>query len=240
MGLSCCDLAPNSGMEAAMQNMAMQAAANAAGSTASGVAAGAAAGAAAAAAQAGLAAAVAGAAQSAGIAGAVGASAAAAVATTAAVAVASAAGMGLLGNNTTAHGYCHYPNLGYRDGNISLFLEGIPRAFTQHESRLIQDVLVEAYNEVSGVCDDIYQREMLNSTLSEQIFYSQLAGSNNVLVCVPHIRNWLWVVHIGCLFDINVDRFYLLRLAQNICRKPRSMHISNAILALMMSHFSHI
>ena len=164
-----------------MQNMAMQAAANAAGSSASGVAAGATAGAAAAAAQAGVAATVAGAAQSAGIAGAAtaGASAAAATAATAAVAVASAAGVGLIGNNATT---CAYPNLGYRSGNITMFLEGVPRLFTQRESRLIEDVLVDVYNDASGICADIYQREMVNATLVQQVYYAQLAGSNDVLV----------------------------------------------------------
>ena len=165
-----------------MQNMAMQAAANAASASASGVAAGAAAGAAAAAAQAGLAASVAGAAQSAGIAGAATAGAAATAATAAtAMAVASAAGIGFLGGSNATGLACAYPNLGFREGNITMFMEGIPRRFTDRESRLVEDVLVDAYNNASGICLDIFQREMLNTTLVEQKYYDMLGGSQNVL-----------------------------------------------------------
>ena len=169
-------------MEGAMQNMAMQAAANAASASASGVAAGAAAGAAAAAAQAGLAASVAGAAQSAGIAGAATAGAAATAATAAtAMAVASAAGIGFLGGSNATGLACAYPNLGFREGNITMFMEGIPRRFTDRESRLVEDVLLHAYNNASGICLDIFQREMLNTTLVEQKYYDMLGGSENVL-----------------------------------------------------------
>ena len=126
-----------------------------------------------------------------------GATATAAVAaTTAAVAVASAAGLGFIGDSATTARYCDYPNLGYRNGNITMFLEGIPRQFTPREAILVQDVLVEAYNNVSGICADVYQREMLNATLVQQRFFAELSGTPNVLVrsfTVSHNRTMLRV-----------------------------------------------
>ena len=165
-----------------MQNMAMQAAANAAGSSAAGVASAATAAAAAAAAQSGLAATVAGAAQSAGLAGAAsaGAATAAAAATlTAVVAVAATTGFGP--DNSSNATFCGYPNLGYRQGSIVMFMEGIPRPFTKREALVVEGVLVDSYNKISGVCVDLFQREMLNTTLVEQLFYDELDGTPNVL-----------------------------------------------------------
>ena len=64
-----------------------------------------------------------------------------------------------------------------------MFMEGIPRLFTPRETTLIEEILVDAYNDVSGICTDIYQREMLNAKLTEQIHYPELLGSVNMLVC---------------------------------------------------------
>ena len=129
---------------------------------------------------------VAGAAQSVGIGVSVGASAAVVTTTAAAtVAVASASGLlSLANNNSTSSigGTCDSPNLGYRFGNITMFMEGIPRVFTLRESKVLEDLLVDAYNNASGICLDILQREMLNARLVEQTYYPELAGNEDILV----------------------------------------------------------
>ena len=128
---------------------------------------------------------VAGAAQSVGIGVSVGASAAVITATAAAtVAVASASGLLSLANtnSTSSIGTCDYPNLGYRFGNITMFMEGIPRVFTLRESKVLEDLIVDAYNNASGICLDILQREMLNARLVEQTYYPELAGNEDILV----------------------------------------------------------
>ena len=128
---------------------------------------------------------VAGAAQSVGIGVSVGASAALVTATATAAAVAVASSAGLLSpanDNSTLIGTCDYPNLGYRFGNITMFMEGIPRVFTLRESKVLEDLIVDAYNNASGICLDILQREMLNARLVEQTYYPELAGNEDILV----------------------------------------------------------
>ena len=63
-----------------------------------------------------------------------------------------------------------------------MFMEGITRQFTPRESSIIENLLVDAYNDVSGICDDLYQRHMLSAKLTEQVYYPQLSGSEHVLV----------------------------------------------------------
>ena len=68
-----------------------------------------------------------------------------------------------------------------------MFMEGIPRTFTQREATLVEEILIDAYNDVSGICTDVYQREMLNAKLIEQIHYPELLGSVDMLVCFPFV-----------------------------------------------------
>jgi hypothetical protein len=76
---------------------------------------------------------------------------------------------------------CPYPNLAYRPGSITMFMEGFPCAFTEPESRLVTNLIIDAYNEASGICDDVFQREMINSSLVEQIYHFSLNDVSDVL-----------------------------------------------------------
>ena len=105
----------------------------------------------------------------------------------------------IAGSNSTSIGTCDYPDLGYRFGNITLFMEGIPRAFTQRETTLIEEILIDAYNDVSGICTDVYQREMLNAKLIEQIHYPELLGSVDMLVCFPFVGVLFLVCRENCV-----------------------------------------
>lgn len=103
------------------------------------------------------------------------AQAVAAIAVTATVAAA-AAGVTMtvttppVANATDFVSSCGLMDPAFRNGTFTLFLEGFPREFTGRESRLIEDLVVEAYNDVTtgdqseGGCVDQYFREMVNST----------------------------------------------------------------------------
>jgi hypothetical protein len=44
---------------------------------------------------------------------------------------------------------CGLVDLEFRDGTFTLFLEGFPRAFTERETRLVDNLVVDSYNEVT-------------------------------------------------------------------------------------------
>ena len=145
--------------------MATQAAGNAASAAASGVSNAAAAAASAGAAQAGMAGAVAGAAQSAGVAG----TAAAATAAAATAAAVTAASVGAFGPAAVEQAVtCTYDNLAFREGTVVTYMQGFTRIFSDREANLIESVVVDAYNDASGICAELFQREMVNATLAEQ------------------------------------------------------------------------
>jgi hypothetical protein len=58
----------------------------------------------------------------------------------------------------------------FKEGSFTAFFEGFSRGFTIEEENLIENLVVEAYNEVSGGCSERHKRTMQNSSLVEQIF----------------------------------------------------------------------
>eukprot|EP00980_Cylindrotheca_fusiformis_P028078 scaffold22578_cov164-Cylindrotheca_fusiformis.AAC.4 len=154
---------------AAMQGMAAQAAGSAASGAASGVTAGAAAGVAAGAAAAGATAAV-GITQVAAV---VAVSTAAIAATTAGVSVAVSSSQ----TSPIFLSTCGLSEPDYRSGRFSIFFEGIPRPFDSRESLLVEDLVLQSYNEITmgdnvtlNGCLDPLSREMLSVKLSNQTF----------------------------------------------------------------------
>jgi hypothetical protein len=152
--------------------MAAQAAGSAASGAASGVAAGAAAGAAAsataAAAAAGATAAAAGVTQVVTV----------VVVSTAAVA-ATAAGVSVAASIPPAPilSTCGLATPDLRNGRVSMFFEGIPRPFDPRESLLVENLILESYNEITlgdniaaNGCLDPLSREMQDVTLVNQTF----------------------------------------------------------------------
>ncbi|KAL3927883.1 MAG: hypothetical protein SGBAC_012891 [Bacillariaceae sp.] len=161
--------------------MAAQAASSAAGGAASGVASGAAAGAAAssaaAAATAGATAAAAGATQ---IAAVVAVSTAAVAATTVAVA------------NPTPEpilSVCGLANPDIRSGRMVMLFEGVPRPFNERESGLVENLVVESYNEITvgadvvvAGCLDPLAREMQSISIVNQTLSSLTDGLSSSML----------------------------------------------------------
>jgi hypothetical protein len=73
----------------------------------------------------------------------------------------------------------------FRKGSFTMFLEDFPCSFTDRESRLIDNIVVEAYNDVYYVeeqgCVDEYFQEMLDSTLIQQLFTPAIDNSLSIL-----------------------------------------------------------
>ena len=123
---------------------------------------------------AGAAASSAAAAATAAAAGTVATQVAVAVAATAAVATATSTAVAMRSpvNVTTA---CEPLDPVLREGTFTIFFDGFPRELTERESRLVEEIVVEAYNGVTyveeqGGCIDGFFRDMQNSTLFYQNF----------------------------------------------------------------------
>ncbi|CAJ1945935.1 unnamed protein product [Cylindrotheca closterium] len=85
--------------------------------------------------------------------------------------------------NTTAVGFtnrCGLPNPAVREGQFSLTFKGFDRIFDARESLVVENLIVEAYNEITvgdsleidGVCADPIAREMQALALVDQILQS--------------------------------------------------------------------
>ena len=153
------------------QALATQAASNAA----SGVGAGASAGAAAGAAAAGVAAGAAAGAQSAVMAAVAAAGPVqAGMAAVAVTAGRSAAAVGVSKaivpsptSNANAT-VCGLVNPQYKPGKLTLELEGFTTEFDSRQKSLVQNALVDVYNNIFSTCADPYKRQMLNATINQQ------------------------------------------------------------------------
>ena len=87
----------------------------------------------------------------------------------------------------------------FRDGTFTMFLEGFARPFTDRETKVVENLVVEAYNDVTysedvGRCIDRYQRNMLNTTLVNQVF-TPLTDNN---ISMLETTFSAWVACTGC------------------------------------------
>jgi hypothetical protein len=101
-----------------------------------------------------------------------------------------------------------------RLGTFTLELEGLPRLLTETEKRLVEDIIMRVYNNMTHLspkniahhpnnttsgdanCTDVFLREMQNTTLSQQTFspYDESEGSTGAL----ESKFESWVACLGC------------------------------------------
>jgi hypothetical protein len=122
---------------------------------------------------------------------------AAAVATVAGVAAAAATVAGVsmaVSSNTTVAlseavpilSECGLVDPDMREGRVTFFLEGFERKFDGRETSLIENLLVEAYNNITlgpglDSCDDKYLRELQDATLYNQTYFPATEFNNSYM-----------------------------------------------------------
>ena len=76
----------------------------------------------------------------------------------------------------------------YKLGFVSIFFEGIDHHFTDAQGRELQGKFEESYNDVSGGCNDVFQRFLQNATMIEQ-----KVGQNNASESILETSWAAWV-----------------------------------------------